>query len=306
MIDDAALLSGTRARPTALAGDAWRPPSSTLRLEGRLWESVARRTVSYPADGNDACLAVEDTSYWFAHRNDCLVALLDLFPPGGAVYDIGGGNGFVALALQQAGHETVLLEPGTGAHHALRRGVRHVVHSSLEDAGLEPGSLDAAGAFDVVEHVEDDDAFIASVHRALRPGGRFYCTVPALQWLWSAEDARAGHFRRYTPAGLAALLRRNGFDVEFMTPIFGWLVAPVFMRRALPYRLGLSRSAPLANAMQADHSLPGPLRKAVARWHARELDRLARRVPLRWGSSLLCAARRARADRDSAPGTAGP
>ena len=34
------------------------------------------------------------------------------FPPPGTVFDVGGGNGFVTLAIQNAGMDAVLVEPG--------------------------------------------------------------------------------------------------------------------------------------------------------------------------------------------------
>jgi hypothetical protein len=77
-----------------------------LRLaEDGIWYSAETRPVSYPSDGNDACFALEDVSFWFAHRNDCIVAAARKFPPppGEAIFDLGGGNGFVARGLLDAG-----------------------------------------------------------------------------------------------------------------------------------------------------------------------------------------------------------
>lgn len=272
--------------------DAWRPPSTCLRLVAGVWKPASVRQVSYPDDGNDACREVEDDSYWFAHRNACILEVMRIHPPNGAVYDIGGGNGFVSLALQVAGHDTVLVEPGRGALHAAARGVARIVHATLEDADFTAGLLDAAGAFDVLEHIEDDHAFLGRIRRLLRPGGRLYCTVPALEYLWSDEDVRAGHFRRYSRSTLAAALRAGGFRVEFLTPIFSWLTLPVFLHRALPYRAGFRDRREGPAVVKSDHSLPRVLATAVRRCHAWELGRLARHVPIPFGTSLLCVATR--------------
>lgn len=271
---------------------AWQPPSTRLRLEGGVWQCPSFRTISYPEDGNDACRDVEADSYWFAHRNACILHVMQTHPPGGAVYDVGGGNGFVSLALQSAGHETVLVEPGPGAFNAAARGVARIVHASLEDAEFTAGSLDAVGAFDVVEHVEDHHEFLRVIRRLLRPGGRFYCTVPALEHLWSDEDVVAGHFRRYSPRTLAVALHASGLRIEFLTPIFTWLVVPVFLHRALPYRVGFRKRRDGPAVLKRDHSLPRVLAPAVHRCHIWELDRLAHRIPLPFGTSLLCVATR--------------
>lgn len=249
--------------------------------------------VSYPDDGNDLCFQVEDSSWWFAHRNECLLEMVRQFPPSGQVYDIGGGNGFVAAALQHAGHQVALVEPGPGALNAVRRGVQCVVKSTLADAGFHRGSLPAAGAFDVVEHIADDLAFLSTVRQLLQPGGRFYCTVPAWKMLWSDEDVHAGHFRRYGRQSLTEVLQRAGFAVEFMSCLFSWLTLPVLLLRTLPSRLKASKpSAPgTAKAVHSDHHLPGALTGLVRAVHQCELSRLKRTKPLPVGTSLLCVAR---------------
>lgn len=271
----------------------WRPPSDKLELKAGVWVAGSTTPVSYPADANDLCLQVEENSYWFRHRMDCIQVVIRLFPPAGLLYDIGGGNGFVASTLQTAGMEVALVEPGKGAHNALRRGIRHIVQATLADAGFRPHSLPSVGAFDVVEHIADDVAFLRVIREKLTPGGRFYCTVPANHALWSDEDIHAGHFRRYSRLTLSSTLYRAGFQIEFISPIFAWLAAPVYLCRALPFRLGL-RKRPTRDtlaAMQADHRLPPALSPLISRLHAWEHSRLRERYPLPFGTSLLCVAR---------------
>src|ERR1700689_4932198 len=75
--------------------------AESLRLDADgVWRGRSTEPVSYPAEGNNACFALEDSSFWFAHRNACLLALLRRFPAAGPFFDIGGGNGFVAAAIQ--------------------------------------------------------------------------------------------------------------------------------------------------------------------------------------------------------------
>lgn len=273
--------------------NAWKPPSDSLHLRGNVWCPLAVSSVSYPETGNEECFQVEDESYWFEHRNTCLLKAAELFPFEGTFYDIGGGNGFVAAAFQRSGCEVVLLEPGLGAFNAVKRGVSRVVHCALDDAGFLPGTLDAAGAFDVVEHIEDDVAFLSGIRRLLRPGGRFYCTVPAMSALWSDEDIHAGHYRRYSKASLTDVMQKTGFEVEFLTGIFAWLTLPVFLLRALPFRLwgGKAEKRGSVVAVQSDHTLPGTISGLVGKLHQWELSRLGRRCPIPFGTSLLCVAR---------------
>lgn len=268
-------------------------PSRSLVRSGGLWQPRLIGDVSYPDDGNESCLQVEDRSYWFRHRNACILAVVGRHPPAGPIYDVGGGNGFVSLAIKSAGHEVVLVEPGSGALNGLRRGIQNVVRSTLADAAFEPGSIDAVGIFDVVEHVEHDVAFLTMIHDVLKPRGLVYCTVPASPWLWSAEDVHAGHYRRYTARSLRAAMQAAGLRVEFVSSFFTWLSLPVFAFRTLPSRVARLRPpAERRGSLEADHSLSPFLNGVVQRVHAWELGRISRGARLRGGTSLICVARR--------------
>ena len=136
--------------------------------------------VSYPADGHAGCFELEESSFWFEHRNACIFHALARFPFDGPLLDVGGGNGVVSAGLSRRGIATVTLEPGPeGAQNAVRRGLSNVVCATLDDAAFAPGSFGAAGLFDVVEHVGDDFQLLASVRRVLRAGGVLAVTVPA-------------------------------------------------------------------------------------------------------------------------------
>lgn len=140
-----------------------------------VWYSRTRSDVSYPSDGNVQCAQVEDRSFWFAHRNRCILALSHAYPPSGAIFDIGGGNGYVTQALVASGLDAVLVEPGpAGARAAKARGLDHVVCSTLEDAKFRDQSIPAIGLFDVIEHIRDDSGFMRRVHAILTAGGRLY------------------------------------------------------------------------------------------------------------------------------------
>ena len=247
--------------------------------------------VSYPEDGNSLCYAIEDESFWFLHRNDCILEAVQRSPPCGTIFDIGGGNGFVASALQQAGHDIVLVEPGPiGIQNALQRGVRQVVQGTLDDAGFSPETLPAMGMFDVLEHIDDDEEFLRNAHRYLTEEGRIYLTVPAFQWLWSHEDDAAGHFRRYSLSSLSQTLNRAGFEVTYATYFFHFLPIPTYLLRTLPHGLGFQAKAQTTESMRAEHML-GPVATAIlGPLMRRELRRIRRGGRLPFGGSCLAVA----------------
>lgn len=261
-----------------------------------IWVSSSRAALSYPADGNERCFLVEDRSFWFRHRNACILAAMRRHPPAGPVLDVGGGNGYVTRGMIDAGFPAVLLEPGpAGAFNAkVRRGIPDVVCATLEDAGIPEHSLDAVGLFDVLEHIEDDQGLLASIHSRLNPGGLLFLTVPAQDVLWSASDVRAGHYRRYRPSQLAALLG-GMFELVYQTCFFQALVLPVFLFRSVPFRLGWGRQRSKP-AIERDHGVHGGgAVHLLERLLAREIRRIEAGQSSRWGASCLCVARKPKA-----------
>lgn len=269
-------------------------PRCTLAPDG-IWYAPHQDVLSYPATGNEECFELEDSSFWFRHRNACIEAAVRQFPPqpGESIFDIGGGNGFVSLGLFRAGFDVVVVEPGRiGATNAKRRGLPAVVCATSSSAGIPRASLGAIGLFDVIEHVEDDVTFLASLRSLLKPGGRLYATVPAHSMLWSAEDEAAGHFRRYTLRSLSIALERGGFRPDYATYFFRPLPLPILFFRAVPYRLGRSRvDEPSPLDARRDHVLrPSLATRVLSRILGAEVGAIAARRTMHVGASCLVAA----------------
>lgn len=258
-----------------------------------LWRARQTGAISYPADDNATCFPAEDGSFWFSHRNRCITAAVRRFEPDGFILDVGGGNGYVARGLIDAGFEAVLLEPGpVGARNAReRRRLPTVINATMEEAAIRSACVPSAGLFDVLEHIEDDRSFVDQLYTIVRPGGFLYLTVPAFDWLWSISDLDAMHFRRYSRRSLTTVLAGR-FDVLYATYFFQRLVPVFFLMRTLPYRLGLARPRP-AQAYEADHAAGCTGMSAVfERLLASEVRAIAAGKSMMAGSSLLVVARR--------------
>ncbi len=265
--------------------------SNLVKTPDGFWTARNISAVSYPVEGNALCYEVEETSFWFRHRNTSILQVVRAFPPAGAVVDIGGGNGFVSAALLKAGFDVVLVEPGEGVYNARQRGLPVIIHSTLQDVGFHPETLPAAGLFDVLEHIENDLDFLQALAPLMKPEGRLYLTVPAFSWLWSVVDEDSGHYRRYSLPSLELLLEQAGFAVVYATYFFRSMLLPILMLRALPSRLGLRKNQPI-------EKLRGELTRS-SRWMntllaallSLELPALGRRCH-RWGASCLLVAQR--------------
>ena len=252
--------------------------------------------ISYPDEYNELCFEVEDNSFWFIHRNNCIIEMIKNYRSSsdGPIFDIGGGNGFVAKGLLNAGLEVVLVEPGpAGAMNAKKRGVPHVICATTHTAKFKPGTIPAIGVFDVVEHIEDDIGFLNHLWELLIPGGMLYLTVPAYQLLWSQEDVEGGHFRRYTLSNLKKKILHSGFDISYSSYIFSYLPLFVFLLRTLPYKLNLVKSS-ASDSIKQDHSSPkGIGSKILNLFHNWELKKIRVRKKIPLGGSCMIAAKKA-------------
>ncbi len=89
------------------------------------------------------------------------------------------------------------------------------------------GRFDLLLFLDVVEHVEDDLAFLSRIVRACAaPRARVLLSVPAWPCLMSGRDEALGHFRRYRPADGRRLLASAGLDILRSGGLFHSLVLP--------------------------------------------------------------------------------
>lgn len=267
--------------------------SGLIREKDGIWYSDHSNKISYPEDGAARCFDVEDKSFWFLHRNKCIGAAVGLHPPNGAIFDVGGGNGFVTSALLKSGYDAVLVEPGRhGVKNARsNRGIPKVVCAAVENAGFFPNSIPAVGIFDVLEHIKDDEAFLSAIEKLLIPGGMLYITVPAYPMLWSEIDTLSGHYRRYTLRSISDKLNSCGYQIEYMTYFMQLLTAPIFLLRTLPSKLGLSRELS-AKGMNKEHAASNDyIRNIMETVFAREARLIEKGKIMPFGGSCLIVAR---------------
>ncbi len=63
-----------------------------------IWFSNRKSKISYPKLGNDICFALEEDSFWFKHRNKCIVEAIRQFPPT-ILMQLKIGNRFVLAVV---------------------------------------------------------------------------------------------------------------------------------------------------------------------------------------------------------------
>jgi SAM-dependent methyltransferase len=158
---------------------------------------------------------LESRNFWFRARNRLIVWALERhFAGARSLLEVGCGTGFVLAAIAAARPDLALAAcevHSEGLAFAARRVPQARFYQSDARGIAFEGEFDAVGAFDVLEHITEDEEVLRAMHRALRPGGGVLLTVPQHPALWSMQDEYAGHRRRYTRSGLAAKLSAAGF-----------------------------------------------------------------------------------------------
>lgn len=92
-----------------------------------------------------------------------------------------------------------------------------LVQGDIRDHAPEQGSADFSCSLMVMEHVEDDAAFLQSLKKQVRPGGFVMVAVPGRMDLWSFEDETVGHHRRYERDDLVRKMQEVGLrDIKVL------------------------------------------------------------------------------------------
>lgn len=190
---------------------------------------------------------LEDQHWWYAERRSVLARMIADLPPGRAL-DVGAAGGGNTRVLRHRGWEAIALEYGEeGARVAADR-LLPVIRADATRLPLPDADLDAVVAFDVLEHIEDDDSATREIFRVLKPGGTFLVAVPADPKLWSEHDVAVSHVRRYTRPELVSVLSRNGFEIEWVSSWNVLLRPAAAWKRKRSTGSDLERMHPLVNS----------------------------------------------------------
>ena len=214
-----------------------------------------------------------EAGWWYRGRNAAIKALLHRaqVSQNGDALDYGAGYGAMFKTLSGYKHiDAFEIFPECIAS-CKQKGYR-TVFTSESELSTSSALYECIGAFDVIEHVDDDVRFLEEISKKLHMNGVLVATVPAHQFLFGPYDTAAHHFRRYGKKELRTKLEHAGFQIlalsywnatlfpvaailrtigakaggEMHSPyiidrILGWVVMlEAFILRFLPLPMGLS------------------------------------------------------------------
>jgi len=178
---------------------------------------------------------LEAKNFWFRVRNRLIIWALGKYCRGfQSLLEIGCGTGYVLSGIANA-------YPGAQLYGS------EIFPAGLEFAAARQPSIafmqmdaraipyfeefEVIGAFDVLEHIEEDTKVLAEMHQALKPNGVLFLTVPQHAWLWSSVDDYACHVQRYEARPLHMKIEAAGFEILRSTSFVSSLLPLMFVSR---------------------------------------------------------------------------
>lgn len=233
---------------------------------------------------------IEAGHFWFLGRNAILGdRMLQHFPNANNILEIGCGTGFVLSNTRQVFPDAQLSGSDIfteGLSYAKQRVPSAFLFQM--DACHIPFSqeFDLIGAFDVLEHIEDDRSALAQIYQACQPNGGLILTVPQHPWLWSSTDDYAHHKRRYTRGELVEKVQAAGFKLEYVGSFVSLLLPAMLISR------WLQKSAQAEDQMDSGFKIGKLANWVMGRVMAWERWLISKEFSFPLGGSLLLVARR--------------
>lgn len=103
------------------------------------------------------------------------------------------------------------------ARHAARNKISDKITLFQDECDIKKKSYDYLMAFEVLEHIQDDNTALKKFGSYLKDNGKLLLSVPAHTSKWGNNDFFSGHYRRYEKNELLTKLSVAGFN-----PILIW------------------------------------------------------------------------------------
>jgi SAM-dependent methyltransferase len=199
---------------------------------------LAYDNLNYNAAAFKQFYELEANNFWFRSRNRVIQMLVRRFSDNSKIInflEIGCGTGYVLKGLGKFKNlklygAEIYLE---GLKYAKER-LPDVEFIQLDATDMPfENYFECIGAFDVLEHIDEDEVVIKNVYNSLKQNGLFFISVPQYMFIWSYLDEIAHHKRRYNKNMLFRKLKNSGFDVIYNSSFVFSLFPVMIISRCL-------------------------------------------------------------------------
>jgi SAM-dependent methyltransferase len=229
---------------------------------------------------------IERNHWWFRGRREILSKYVARHIAAGrhlSILNAGVATGATSEMLTDFGKVTSLEYEQECIDFIRDKVAIEVDQGSITDLPYSNQAFDLVCAFDVVEHVEDDQRAVDEMIRVCKKGGSILITVPAFQSLWSEHDVINHHFRRYRLSQLTELFRKDQGEVVYASYFNFFLFLPIWLAR-LGSKLVAKRNSPQSDFQKFK---TGPASSLLYYVLKSESLALNKQTVLPWGVSVL-------------------
>jgi SAM-dependent methyltransferase len=180
---------------------------------------VTAEPASLPLTGERTVPGIAEENYWFRRHEAAYLRLLP-YCLDKVVLEAGCGEGYGADLL--TGHARTVIgldyDELTTKHVAKKYPRVHMLRGNLVMLPFDRESVDVVANLQVIEHLWEQERFLAECLRVLRPGGRLLITTPNRITFSPGRDTPLNpfHTRELSGSELTELLVGAGFQVELM------------------------------------------------------------------------------------------
>lgn len=234
---------------------------------------------------------LEEANFWFRSRNQLLMWALENYCPNfQSLLEIGCGTGYVLSGIaKKFPHSTLygseIFIAGLG-FAAARLPSAKFMQMDARSLPFE-NEFDVIGAFDVLEHIKEDERVLTQMCAALKPDGLMLLTVPQHAWLWSSIDEYAFHERRYAAIYIHKKIKAAGFFIVRSTSFVATLLPAMIVSRFLQKKVSDKQFY-----ATAELNISPWLNELFSRMLSAELALIKRGFNLPLGGSRLVVARK--------------
>ena len=176
--------------------------------------------MTLPLTGERTVPGIAEENYWFRRHEAAYLHLIGHCSDA-VVLEAGCGEGYGAQLIRTVARRVVALDYDelTSQHVARAYPQLNVLRGNLATLPVRDGGVDVVANLQVIEHLWDQEGFLAECRRVLRPGGTLIVTTPNRLTFSPGQDTPLNpfHTRELAPSELDEMLREAGFRVDELT-----------------------------------------------------------------------------------------